>query len=142
MTDGMGVSASTTLVYTENPDYTAEDVDSLVYHYLGIETYHVLPDPLGDYIEHIDCWGKFLDVDKVLIGQVPESDPRYDDFEYVADYFASTPSSYGNNYQVYRVQTPGGNPPTPYTNSLILNKRVFVPSNRSYLSMMKHWLPM
>lgn len=127
MTDGMGVSASTDLVYTENPDLTAEDIDSLVYHYLGIETYHVLPDPLGDYIEHIDCWGKFLDVDKVLIGQVPESDPRYEDFEYVADYFATTESSYGNYYQVYRVETPGGNPATPYTNSIILNKKVLVP---------------
>ena len=127
MTDGMGVSASTDLVYTENPDLTAEEVDSLVYHYLGIETYHVLPDPLGDYIEHIDCWGKFLDIDKVLIGKVPESDPRYDDFEYVAGYFATTESSYGNLYQVYRVETPGGNPATPYTNSIILNKKVLVP---------------
>jgi len=127
MTDGLGVSASTDLVYSENPDLTATEVDDLVYDYLGIEQYHVLPDPLGDYIEHIDCWGKFLDVDKVLIGKVAESDPRYEDFEYVANYFATHQSSYGNNYQVYRVETPGGNPPTPYTNSLILNKKVFVP---------------
>jgi hypothetical protein len=45
----------------------------------------------------------------------------------VADYFAQTPSAWGNNYQVYRIFTPGDYPYTPYTNSLILNKKVFVP---------------
>ncbi|MDZ7742943.1 MAG: agmatine deiminase family protein [Bacteroidota bacterium] len=133
MTDGLGVGASTTLVYTENPDLTPEDVDTLVEEYLGIHTYHLLPDPLGDYIEHIDCWGKFLDVDKVLIGQVSTSDPRYEDFEYVADYFANEISSYGNHYQVYRVQTPGQSQVTPYTNSLIMNDKVLVPQTGNQL---------
>lgn len=127
MTDGLGVAAQTDLVWDENPSLTHDEIDSLVYNYLGIETLHVVPDPLGEYIKHIDCWGKFLDVDKVLIGQVPSSDPRYDDFEYVANYFAQQQSSYGNNYTVYRIYTPGTYPYTPYTNSLILNKKVFVP---------------
>lgn len=127
MCDGMGIAASTELVWTENPSLTYQQIDTMVWDYLGIEKYHVLPDPLGEYIEHIDCWGKFLDVDKVLIGQVPSSDWRYDDFEYLADYFATQTSSYGTPYQVYRVYTPGDYPYTPYTNSLILNKKVFVP---------------
>ncbi len=127
MCDGMGVAASTDLVIEENPDMTVAQIESKVQNYLGVHTYHMLPDPLGEYIEHIDCWGKFLDVDKVLIGRVPESDPRYDDFEYVADYFAQQTSSYGTPYQVFRVFTPGNYPYTPYTNSLILNKKVFVP---------------
>jgi agmatine/peptidylarginine deiminase len=131
MCDGMGMAASTELVWTENPGLTHPEIDSLVWNYLGIGTYHVLPDPLGEYIEHIDCWGKFLDVDKVLIGQVPESDWRYDDFEYVASYFAQQTSSYGNPYQVYRVYTPGNYPYTPYTNSLVLNNKVFVPQTGS-----------
>lgn len=126
MTDGWGISSSTTLVYDEN-SISPDSIDVLVDQYLGINEYHCLPDPLGDYIEHIDCWGKFLDVDKVLIGEVPESDPRYDDFEYVADYFASTECSYGYNYEVIRVSTPGNSPQTPYTNSIIVNKKVFVP---------------
>jgi len=127
MDDGMGIGSSTELVWTENPDKTHQEIDTIVRDYLGIRKYHVLPDPLDEYIEHIDCWGKFLDVDKVLIGQVPQSDYRYDDFEYVANYFALQTSSYGNHYQVYRVYTPGNYPYTPYTNSLILNKKVFVP---------------
>ena len=127
MDDGIGIAASTELVWEENPTKTHEEIDTIVKDYLGIRKYNVLPDPLGEYIEHIDCWGKFLDVDKVLIGQVPESDYRYADFEYVANYFAMQTSSWGDHFQVYRVYTPGDYPYTPYTNSLILNKKVFVP---------------
>jgi len=123
MTDGMGIGASSTLVYNENsiPDTL---VNQRMCDYLGIHTYHTLEDPLGEYIEHIDCWGKFLDVDKILIGEVPPSDPRYNDYEAVADYFATTDCSYGYPYQVYRVYEPNDQ---PYTNSLILNKKVLVP---------------
>lgn len=131
MCDGMGIASSTELIWTENPSLSHMQVDSLVNDYLGIETYHVLPDPLDDYIQHIDCWGKFLDVDKVLIGQVSPSDYRYADYEYVANYFAGQVSSYGTPFQVSRVFTPGTYPYTPYTNSLILNNKVFVPQTGS-----------
>jgi agmatine/peptidylarginine deiminase len=127
MCDGLGIAASTDLVIEENPSLTEDEIDTLVWHYLGVHKYYKLPDPLGDYIKHIDCWGKFLDVDKVLIGQVLPSDPRYADYEYVANYFAMQTSSWGNNFQVYRVYTPGNTQKTPYTNSLILNKKVFLP---------------
>lgn len=127
MCDGISNGASTDLVWEENPGLSHDSVSALTEAYLGISNYHVLADPLGEYIKHIDCWGKFLDVDKVLIGEVPPGDSRYDDFEYVADYFAQTLSAWGNYYQVYRVFTPGEYQKTPYTNSLILNKKVFVP---------------
>ena len=127
MDDGLGIGASTTLVSTENPELTEEEIDTLVWDYMGIRKYHLIDDPLDDYIEHIDCWGKFLDVDKVLIGEVPQSDYRYADYEYVANYFSFQTTSWGNKYQVYRVYTPGTYPYTPYTNSMILNKKVFVP---------------
>lgn len=127
MCDGLGKGASTDLVWEENTNLTHQEIDTIAWDYLGLTKYYILPDPLGEYIKHIDCWGKFLDVDKVLIGQVPSSDPRYADYEYLANYFALQTSSWGNNYQVYRVYTPGNNQLTPYTNSLILNKKVFVP---------------
>ncbi len=131
MCDGNYVGASTDLVYDENPSLTPAQIEQLVLDFLGIQEYHVTLDPLDDYIKHIDCWGKFLDVDKVLIGEVPETDYRYEDFEAVADYFVAQTSAWGNNYQVYRVYTPGGNPATPYTNSLIVNNKVFVPQTGS-----------
>ena len=130
MTDGYGVSASTNLVFDENANLTEEEIRQLMNDYLGIETYHVTIDPQGDYIAHIDCWGKFLDVDKVLIAQLPQNASRYQEYEEVANYFANATSSWGNKYQVYRVFEPGSvvsNARTPYTNSLILNDHVFVP---------------
>ncbi len=130
MTDGMGISASTDLVLDENPSLSQDEINQLMEDYLGIHTYYAIPDPNNTYIDHIDCWGKFLAVDKVLIRSVPESHPQYDEIEAVVSFFAEQTSSYGTLYEVYRVYTPSNQ---PYTNSLILNDRVFVPiTNSSY----------
>ncbi len=127
MCSGMGQAASTDLVYDENSSYTHAQIDTLIKNYLGNNSYHVTIDPLGEYIKHIDCWGKFLGPDKILIGQVSTNDPRYNDYEMVASYYANQTSSWGDNYKVYRIYTPGTSPGTPYTNSLILNNKVYVP---------------
>ena len=52
----------------------------------------------------------------------------------MANYFATTNCCWGYPYKVYRVEEPGDNTLAPYTNSLILNKTVYVPlgSNNSY----------
>jgi len=123
MTDGMGIAASCDLVLDENPGLSKAQIRKKVNDYLGINTYHLIDDPLDDYIDNIDCWGKFLSVDKILITRVATDDYRYADFETVADYFANQLSSYGTPYKVYRVYSPNGQ---PYTNSLILNQKVFV----------------
>ncbi|MBL7105476.1 MAG: agmatine deiminase family protein [Bacteroidales bacterium] len=124
MTDGMGISSSSELVWDENPSLSHTQIDQLMNDYLGIDTYHVVPDPNNTYIDHIDCWGKFLDVDKVLIREVPSTHPQYDEIEATAAYYASQTSAYGQPYQVFRIYTPNDQ---PYTNSLILNEKVLVP---------------
>lgn len=135
MTDGYGKAASTDLVWEDNTSQSHADINTKMQDYLGIDTYHVTLDPLDDYIKHIDCWGKFLDVDKVLITEVPASDYRYDDYEFVASYFASQNCSWGYPYEVIRVQaaTYSAGDINPYTNSLILNDKVFVPQTGSSL---------
>ncbi|MCK9616965.1 MAG: agmatine deiminase family protein [Lentimicrobiaceae bacterium] len=127
MTTGGGIAASTDLILEENTGQTQAQINQKALDYLGVYDYALLPDPLADYIKHIDCWGKYLAPNKVLIGQVPESDPRYEDYEYIANWFASHQSPYGTPFQVYRVYSPGNSLTTPYTNSLILNNKVFVP---------------
>jgi agmatine/peptidylarginine deiminase len=124
MTDGYHISSSTTLIWNENPSLTHQQIDQMMLDYLGVTTYHVVPDPNNTYIDHIDCWGKYLDVDKILIREVPPTHPQYDEIEATAAYFAAQTSGYGNLLQVYRVYTPENQ---PYTNSLILNETVFVP---------------
>lgn len=123
MSTGRGAAASTDLIWEENANNPSL-VRQRMEDYVGINTYHVTIDPQATYLKHIDTWAKFLDIDKILIAQVPLGHPRYNDHELVADYYASAQSPWGTPYQVFRVQTNSGE---PYTNSLILNERVYVP---------------
>ncbi len=128
MCDGSGASAATDLVYEENLDKSEAQINTLMENYLGITDYAVLPDPLGDYIKHVDCWGKYLAPNKIVISDVNPSDPRKPEFDEVASYFENKISPYGTPFEVYRVYSDG----EPYTNSLILNDRVFVPIQGNY----------
>lgn len=127
MSTGWGIAASTDLVYEENGNNPAW-VNQQMLDYAGINTYHVTMDPQGEYIKHIDCWAKFLDVDKILIAEVPPTHPRYSAYEQVTTYFANQISAYGTPFQIFRVYSPNGQ---PYTNALILNHRVYVPTTNS-----------
>ncbi len=135
MTDGFGISAATHIAYTENDECNTNDqfsiplssceyVDDIMEEYYGIDTYHVVADPNNEYIDHIDCWGKFLSPTKMLIREVPTSHPQYNMIEEVTSYFSSVLTSEGTPWEIYRVNTPSNQ---PYTNSLILNNKVFVP---------------
>jgi len=123
MTDGINTVAQTNLVYSENSNNTA-NVNAKMLSYMGAINYHAVQDPNNTYIDHIDCWGKFLAPDKVLIRSVPTSHAQYSALEATANYFATLNCAWGYPYKVYRVNTPSNQ---PYTNSLILNKKVFVP---------------
>ena len=133
MTDGLGVAASCyASLDEENTNYTQAQLDTIFKNYLGITNYMHLDDPLADYIAHIDCWGKFIDVDKIIITEVPPENEHYADYEAMADYWANQTSSYGNKYKVFRTYSPTSNPygaienGEPYSNSLILNKKVYL----------------
>ena len=130
MEDGRGHGVSDNLVLSENGN-NETNVRNKMRDYLGIDPYHITIDPQGDYIAHVDCWGKYLAPDKILIAQVPQNDAHYSDYEEVANYFATTNCCWGYPYRVYRVYEPGGGTLAPYTNSLILNKTVYVPMGTS-----------
>ena len=133
MEDGRGHGVSDNLVIQENNNDEAT-VRQKMLDYLGIDNYHITIDPQNDYIAHVDCWGKYLAPDKILIAKLPKTDSRYENYESVANYFATTNCCWGYPYKVYRVEEPGGTTLAPYTNSLILNKHVYVPmgSNSTY----------
>ena len=135
MTDGFGLSAATQIAYTENNQCNTNDqssiplapcqyVDDIMQEYYGITEYHVVADPNDEYIDHIDCWGKFLSPTKLLIRSVPTSHSQYSMIEQVVDYFSQLITSNGQPFEIFRVYTPNDQ---PYTNSLILNNKVFVP---------------
>ena len=123
MTDGQGIGASSSLVYEEN-NLESENIDSLMKTYYGIDTYHVIQDPNDTYIDHIDCWGKYLSPTKIMIREVPTNHPQYNEIESVANYFLESLTNWGDNWDVHRVWTPNDQ---PYTNSIIVNEKILVP---------------
>ncbi len=128
MSSGFSQAMSTNLVYSENGG--DEDwVDSQMELYLGIENYVTMADPLlGSAIDHIDCWSKMLSPGKILVLRVPPSHPDWATLETAADLMASTESPYGTDWEVYRVESSGSE---GYTNSLICNDHVYMPSFNS-----------
>ena len=123
MSDGLGISISTRLVYAENPDKTQAEVDSIMKAYLGND-YTVLDYVESGGIHHIDCWAKFLDPTTILVKEVSPGHPSYDLLNQRAEFLSTQTSPWGRPYTVVRMMCPSG---TAYTNSIILNNKVFVP---------------
>ena len=130
MTDGYGISFSTDLVWDENSGMTHQQIFQRMHDYYGLNTYNVVPDISESGIHHIDCWAKLLDEETVIIKQVSSGHPDYPELEQNATLIASLQSAAGRNYRVARVycESIGGNDVASYTNSLILNKKVLVPT--------------
>ena len=123
MSDGLGMSISTELVYNENPGITEAEVDSIMLEYLGND-YTVLDYIESGGIHHIDCWAKFLNPTTILVKDVPSGSSSYALLNARAEYLSQQMSPWGRPYTVVRIYCPYG---TAYTNSLILNDKVFVP---------------
>ncbi len=125
MTDGHGIGFSSDEVYdyTFNTNLSHDSVNALMKNYWGISVYHTYPDPLASYINHIDCYGKLLSDEVVLIIKNGTDDAALDA---IADSFSNTNDCYGRPYRVFRVNAPD-NHNAAYCNSVILNNRVYVP---------------
>ena len=133
MQDGRGTAFSDDLVIQENSNDESK-VRSQMEQFTGTDNYVITIDPQGDYIAHIDCWGKIVAPDKIIVAKLPQSNAHYSDYELVANTLANTKCAYGYNYKIYRIEEPGGNTVAPYTNSLIANGHVYMPlgSNSTY----------
>ncbi|MCP4547635.1 MAG: T9SS type A sorting domain-containing protein [bacterium] len=129
MTDGAHISSSTRLVYDEAGMSSAQ-VDQLMHDYYGVEDYKVLDYIENGGIHHIDTWAKFLNEETVLVKDVWSSHHTYDDLNQRATLLASLPASTGRNYRVHRVYCYdiGYGDPASYTNSLICNGKVYMPT--------------
>jgi len=121
MSDGMGISMSTNLVYNENPTLPPSTVDEYMHTWLGVEDYDVMQDILTSGIHHIDCWAKLLDPGRILAKRLTPTNAQ---LEANVAYWQNKISSYGRPYEVIRVDCASS---TPYTNSLILDNKVLVP---------------
>lgn len=127
--DGHGICFTTTYLFEQNAGYlTEQQVRDRMQDYCGCETLHVL-EPLDDYTGHIDMFAKLINDHTMLIGQYQPDDPEYQKLEDNAELVESLMSSTGEPFTVVRIPMPGE--PSlywTYTNGLILNDYVFVPT--------------
>lgn len=146
VSDGFGTAFSSKLILTENATINSynqtpkseTDIDNIVRDYLGIERYIKMDVLPYDGIHHIDMHFKLLDEETLLVGQYPNgiSDgPQIEaNLNYILNNFNSV---FGTPYKVVRIPmppSPSGTWPSngayyrTYTNSLIINKTVLVPT--------------
>mgnify|MGYP001198623841 CR=1 FL=1 len=130
MTEGHGFSVSSDLVWNENDEMTPSEISEFFVNYYGVDDYRVIPDISPTGIHHIDTWGKLLDEETVLMKQVDPSHADYAQIEANVLTVSSLTNKYGRPLEVVRIQCP----PIPsgsvaaYTNSLILNNKVLMPT--------------
>jgi agmatine/peptidylarginine deiminase len=127
--DGHGTGFSTDLVWDENPGMSHSQIAAVMKEYLGIEDYVVVPDISSTGIHHIDCWMKVLNEETLLVKEVWSGHPDYAQLEANVATFEGLTNCYGRPYNIVRVYcgSIGGNSVAAYTNSMILNNKVFVP---------------
>lgn len=146
MSDGMGTGFSSKLVFDENgPNNTygfsnqsEEDIDSIMYKFMGINKYIKMNNLPYDGIHHIDMHMKLLDEQTLIVGEYPTGTadgPQIEaNLQYVLNNYTT---KQGTPFRVVRVGMPadksgkypnqGGDYRT-YANALIINKTVLVPT--------------
>jgi agmatine/peptidylarginine deiminase len=129
MVDGLGSGFASDLIYDENPGYSAQEIDSLMLAYCGLEQFVVVPKINIEYTGHIDLWTKILNDTLVLVGEYESGHPNYNILNQHAALIASYKNRDGINYRVARIPMPWSmsDAPPSYLNSLIVNNKVLVP---------------
>ncbi|MEO8149312.1 MAG: agmatine deiminase family protein [Bacteroidia bacterium] len=145
MTDGFGTAFASKLILDDNlpaagfnVNHTAAEIDTIMFHFMGINRYIKMEKLPYDQIHHIDMHIKLLDEQTLLVGQYPAGTadgPQIEaNLQYVLNNFSSV---YGTPYKVIRIPMPpdnGAYPPTSgadyytYTNSSFINKTIIVPT--------------
>ncbi|RMA66328.1 agmatine deiminase family protein [Ulvibacter antarcticus] len=148
MSDGLGNAFASSLILNENEAgnpygvsvKTEAQIDGIMQAYMGIENYIKMDVLPYDVIHHIDMHMKLLDEETLLVSRYPSGVADGPQIEANIDYVLSNfQSVFGTPYDVKWIDAPpstsGSYPDTggyyrTFSNSLILNKTVLVPTYR------------
>jgi agmatine/peptidylarginine deiminase len=136
--DGQGTAFATQILVDENATTGTpkEKLLRVLREELGVTRFHVLPnfesagyEGLGFGIQHVDCLLKLLDEERILVKRVPKDHPDFEYIEAAVGHLAKLKSASGRPYTLLRIDTPRYHKDylANYTNSLILNRKVYVP---------------
>jgi len=131
LVDGHGTVFSTCTMANENRalGVSEDQFFTAVRQQMGISRYVMIPNFELFGIQHIDCFLKLLDEERILVARPPEGHPHYERSEAIVRELSSLTNAYGRPYQIIRIDTPPywWDFMPAYTNSLILNRKVLVP---------------
>lgn len=148
MSDGLGNAFASELILDENDvgnpydvsPKTEVEIDQIVQDYMGINSYRKMETLPYDGIHHIDMHMKLLDEETILVSQYPDGVADGPQIEENINYITGTfQTPFGNDYEIKWIPAPpssGGQYPNnggayrTYTNAIILNKTVLVPTYR------------
>ncbi len=138
MADGHGTGFSSRLIVNENTNKTEAQIDTIVKRFMGIDRYIKMTVLPYDGIHHIDMHMKLLDDETLMVGQYPagvSDGPQIEaNLQYVLSNFKT---AFGRDFKVMRIPMPpdgtgrypsSGGQYRTYTNSVIVNKTVIVPT--------------
>ncbi|MBT8392847.1 MAG: agmatine deiminase family protein [Ignavibacteria bacterium] len=136
MLDGHGTAFSSKLILNENPSKNEAEIDTIMNKFLGIDSYIKMDNLPYDVIHHIDMHMKLLDEETLLVGEYPPGvadGPQIEaNLQYVLNNYQTC---FGRTFKVVRIPMPPENGQYPpqgdyrtYTNSIIINKTVIIPT--------------
>jgi agmatine/peptidylarginine deiminase len=129
--DGHAAAFSTCAMVNENEQlWTEGQFLQLAEEYAGIADYHILDNTENFGIQHIDCWLTVLDEETLLVKRPPPGHEEYGRIEANLEVLGSATNCYGRPYRILRIDCPpyDGYNVAAYTNALILNRKVLVPT--------------
>ena len=148
MSDGLGNAFASELILDENDPgnpygvtpKTEAEIDGILQDYMGINSYRKMETLPYDGIHHIDMHMKLLDEETILVSQYPEGVADGPQIEENINYITSTfQTPFGNDYDLIWIPAPpsstgqypdDGGAYRTYTNAIILNKSILVPTYR------------
>ncbi len=132
MTDGLGTAFSTCIITNENKFYGVDHDAFLQLNkkLLGITSYNIISNFEKRGIQHIDCYMKLLDEERILVCEPPAGHALYNIYQNIIDNELSKfKTAYGRPYEILRIKSDryNGQALAAYTNSIIINKTIYVP---------------
>jgi len=131
MFDGQGTLFIHRVVIDENESlgHSFEDLKQQLASSFGVSRLIVLPNYGSWGLQHIDCFLKLLDENRLLVKRLDPSHPDHERVELIVEALSQLKTLDGKNYEILRINTPNyyEQRSAPYTNSLIFNDKIFVP---------------
>jgi len=136
LNDGHGTAFCTQALLDEARAHCSEaELRAMLAARMGIDRLVVLENTEVTGIQHIDCWLKVLDAERLLVKRPPKGHNEEAPIERNLTKLRRLKNAFGRPYEIVRIDCPRvkvlefdeHEPIAAYTNSLILNQKVLVP---------------